>query len=278
MKSIKLITASLLLLVFASNAQINNSKIEKLKVFGVCAMCENLIESAGTKKYISKVDWDVNSKIATIIYDTSKSTTDGILKNIALAGYDNDVFLAPELAYIKLPECCKYDRPIKRSHLTDTLNTYQDATENGESQTSEIQALFDNYLFLKDALVKTNSKDAALIAQQFQKLVSSIEMGKLYDNVHLAYMKSINDLSKSAGQVVFNENNIDKQRENFEKISIAMYSIIKESKLKETIYYQYCPMYNDGKGGTWLSKEIAIRNPYYGTQMLTCGKVLEILK
>jgi hypothetical protein len=28
----------------------------------------------------------------------------------------------------------------------------------------------------------------------------------------------------------------------------------------------------------WLSKENAVKNPYYGSQMLTCGKTVETIK
>jgi hypothetical protein len=37
-------------------------------------------------------------------------------------------------------------------------------------------------------------------------------------------------------------------------------------------------MYNNGKGANWLSKEILIKNPYYGSQMLSCGKTVETIK
>lgn len=278
MKSTKLISALIFLLAFVSNAQNNNTKLEKLKVFGNCVMCENLIESAGTKKHISKVDWDVNSKIATVVYDVNKTTIDGILKDIALAGYDNELFLAPEIAYKNLPECCKYDRPKKRNNLTDIIHENHNQSQQVELQTNDIRELFDAYISLKDALVKTNSKDAVVIAQRFQKLVGSIQMDKLDNDVHIVYMKYINDLNKGARQIVANENKIDVQRIHFETISLAMYALVKVAKLKEPIYYQYCPMYNDGKGATWLSRDIDIKNPYYGSQMLTCGKVLETLK
>jgi hypothetical protein len=57
-----------------------------------------------------------------------------------------------------------------------------------------------------------------------------------------------------------------------------MYLLIKVSKQEVTIYYQNCPMYNNGKGANWLSKDISIKNPYYGSQMLTCGKTVETIK
>jgi hypothetical protein len=37
-------------------------------------------------------------------------------------------------------------------------------------------------------------------------------------------------------------------------------------------------MANDGKGADWLSKENAVKNPYYGSMMLTCGKTVETIK
>ncbi|RYF82932.1 MAG: DUF3347 domain-containing protein, partial [Chitinophagaceae bacterium] len=36
----------------------------------------------------------------------------------------------------------------------------------------------------------------------------------------------------------------------------------------------YCPM----KKALWLSNEKAIKNPYYGSAMLTCGKVTETIE
>ena len=57
-----------------------------------------------------------------------------------------------------------------------------------------------------------------------------------------------------------------------------MYALIKVSKISEPVYYNNCPMFNDGKGANWLSKESAVKNPYYGSQMMTCGKTVETIK
>jgi hypothetical protein len=45
----------------------------------------------------------------------------------------------------------------------------------------------------------------------------------------------------------------------------------------KTVYYQFCPMMNDGNGAYWLSETRDIRNPYYGESMLTCGETVETL-
>ena len=53
------------------------------------------------------------------------------------------------------------------------------------------------------------------------------------------------------------------------------YSLAKAVKLStQTIYQDYCPM----KKAFWLSEVPAIKNPYYGKAMLTCGKITETIK
>jgi hypothetical protein len=61
-------------------------------------------------------------------------------------------------------------------------------------------------------------------------------------------------------------------------LSKNMYTLMKASNLEKPVYYQHCPMYNDGNGANWISKENVVKNPYYGSQMLSCGKVVETIK
>jgi hypothetical protein len=71
-----------------------------------------------------------------------------------------------------------------------------------------------------------------------------------------------------------NSNDLKKQRETFQSLSDNFYVMAKGVKLSsEPIYQQYCPM----KKAAWLSSESAVKNPYYGSSMLTCGKVTDTL-
>ena len=45
----------------------------------------------------------------------------------------------------------------------------------------------------------------------------------------------------------------------------------------EEMYIQRCPMANNNKGATWLSKNKDIKNPYFGEQMLGCGETIDRL-
>lgn len=91
-------------------AQIKNSKTETVKIYGNCGMCEKTIETAALVKREAKTDWDKETKMASITYDSTKTTLDDVLKRIAGAGYDNEKFTGDNDAYWKLPECCQYER------------------------------------------------------------------------------------------------------------------------------------------------------------------------
>ena len=73
-------------------------------------MCKQTIEKSLKKEGIQKANWDIDAKIMTITYDTSKVSLQSIQQAIADAGYDNVKFKGKDAAYANLHECCKYER------------------------------------------------------------------------------------------------------------------------------------------------------------------------
>jgi len=67
---------TLLLSITIANAQIKNAKTEKVKIYGNCGMCETTIEKAGNLKKVAQVDWDKDTKMATLTYDSTKTNQD----------------------------------------------------------------------------------------------------------------------------------------------------------------------------------------------------------
>jgi copper chaperone CopZ len=286
MKAIILMAVVGLLSTTLIQAQIKNAKTETIKVYGNCGMCETTIEKAGSKTKLYKTDWNVDTKMASITYDSKKTSADAVLKTIALSGYDNVSYLAPDEAYAKLPGCCKYDREKKAvvktitEPTTDAMGSMLNHTGHTAmdmQQTSQLTAVFDNYFALKDALVKTDGTTASSKAGVMLTALDAVEMGKLKMEEHTLWMKIEKDLKTDAQHIKENKDT-EHQRKQFISLSKNMYELIKAAKLAETVYYQFCPMANDGKGANWLSKESAIKNPYYGSQMLSCGKVVETIK
>jgi copper chaperone CopZ len=271
----------------ACNAEIKNRKTENVKIDGNCGMCETTIETAGNIKKVAKVDWDKDTKMAIITYDSTKTNQDEILKRIALAGYDNDKFLAPDDVYSKLHGCCQYERVtktaiVKTEVVEDHSSHNQDArttekTTETAQEVNQLKSIFDNYFALKDALVKSDGKLASSIAKELLSNINAVNMTKLSTDEHTVWMKVMKDLALYT-ELIEKTKDAGHQRDHFTSLSKNMYTLIKVSKQETPIYYQNCTMYNDGKGANWLSKESRIKNPYYGSQMLSCGKTVETIK
>ena len=286
--------AIIVLLSFtACNAQIKNAKTESVKIYGNCGMCETTIEKAGNKKKIAKVDWNKDTKMATITYDAKKTNQDEILKRIALSGYDSDKFLAPDDVYAKLPGCCQYDRVKKvvakietqkvetkvddhSGHNHSTTTTTEKPVEV-KQEVNQLKAVFDNYFAVKDALVKTDGNKSSAKAKELLTAINTVKMDKLTTEEHTVWMKVMKDLTFDAEHIA-DTKDASHQRDHFMSLSKNMYELIKVFKTETPTYYQFCPMANDGKGANWLSKENAVKNPYYGSQMLSCGKTVETIK
>ena len=271
--------ALLVLSITACNAQLKNQNTETVKIYGNCGMCKSTIEKAGNLKKQSVVDWNKETKMATISYDSLKTSKDEILKRIALAGYDSDSFLAPDDTYSNLPNCCQYERAKEVSSTMDmsTNNHSQHSNEMTEMQDENpLSAVFDNYFALKNSLVKTDETTASTSAKNLSTALNEVKMANLSNEVHMVWMKILDNL-KIDTQKIADTKEPNKQRQYFSSLSKNLYEVMKISRQETPTYYQFCPMANDGKGANWLSKEETIKNPYYGSQMLSCGKTVETI-
>lgn len=267
-------TALFMMFAFAGNAQIKNTVTENLVVYGNCDRCKTAIENAGAIKNTASIVWNKDTHIAAVTYDKTKTNSDAMLKRIALAGYDSDKYLAPDDAYAALPECCQYTRTNKTAQPATPEKLHGEHTM--QQQAKPLQPVYAAYFALKDALVASDSKAAATAASSLQKSISAIDMKQLDEQTHTVWMAVMKSLSTEAAKIE-KATNIEQQRSAFMLLAEPMRKLVNVST-PGTVYYQHCPMANDGKGANWLSKESTIKNPYYGTQMLTCGKTVETIK
>jgi len=284
----KIMIAICVLLSTTSNAQIKNAKTETVKIYGNCGMCETKIEKAGNIKKIANVDWNQETQMATLTYDAKKTNPDEILKRIALVGYDSDKFLAPDDVYNNLHGCCQYDRVAKvpvKEETTSIASNGDHSNHSNHSETSttviqgenQLKVVFDNYFLVKDALITSNGNSTASASKELVTAINNVKMDKLDMDVHMVWMKVVNTIQKDAENIA-NTKDVKIQRDHFTTLSKDIYTLIKVSKYETPVYYQFCPMFNDGKGANWLSKENAVKNPYYGSMMLSCGKTVETIK
>ncbi|UUC47143.1 DUF3347 domain-containing protein [Flavobacterium cerinum] len=266
------------LFLTSCEAQIKNPKTETVTVYGNCGMCKKTIEKAANEKGIVKADWNIDTDQLTVTFDQTKTNTEAILKKVAYAGYDSDSFRAPDEAYKNLPECCQYDRPVKNNTVADNHTTHTNHDMTAATQNNSVfGAVFNAYFSLKEALIKSDGKMAAAKASELTKAIGSVPMSAIQANQHTVWMKIQNNLKTDAEHIA-ETNDIKHQRDHFASLSEDLFTLAKLTTKGTTIYYQKCPMYNDGKGAYWLSKENTVKNPYYGSAMLTCGSTVETLK
>lgn len=281
--STSMMVITMLLSFIVGHSQIKNAKTTTVKIYGNCGMCEKTIEKAGNLKKIASVDWNQDTKMATMTYDAKKTNQDEILKRIALAGYDSDSFLAPDDVYDNLHGCCQYDRAakvaVKSEMVMDGSSTHKNHSDKTVTaqKSKELTPVFEAYFEMKDALVKTDGVTASVKAKSLLASINEVKMEVLPMDVHNVWMKVLADLKKDAESITTNKD-ANKQRTYLDRLSKNLYELMKVSKTDAPVYYQFCPMANDGKGANWLSKESAIKNPYYGSMMMSCGKTVEIIK
>jgi len=279
MKSITKIFLAIVAIFTYTNgvAQIKNAKTETVKIYGNCGMCKNTIEKAGNKKKAAKVDWNKDSKVATLVFNSKTTNEDEILKRIALSGYDNEKYLAPDDVYAKLPECCKYERK-KTAKITPQLK--DDSAIQDTIKKESINPLIETYtayFALKDALVLSDGVTASNKANELFKAIDKAPMDKMNPTQHAAWMKYMDKLSYDAEHIK-GVSETEHQREHFSSLSKNMFEVMKVIKPSYPVYFDHCPMYSDGKGGDWISKESVIKNPFYGSQMMNCGNTVETIK
>lgn len=146
-------------------------------------------------------------------------------------------------------------------------NTKEVKSYEGTSSKEEVQVLFDSYLALKDALVASDFANTKNKAEDFSSKVAQI---KTQDETLKALANDANKIAQAE--------DINSQRDYLNTLSDNLLSILKATEGKEsTVYRQYCPMAFDNTGAYWLSNSKDIENPYFGDQMLKCGKVVETI-
>jgi hypothetical protein len=147
-----------------------------------------------------------------------------------------------------------------------------------QSGSSHLNTILTTYLNLKDALAADKSDSARQAAKTLYNSINKLEMDKLSADQHEIWMQYESKLSYDAEHIKETDE-LDHQREHFTNLSVNMYKIVKALKINTTtIYYQFCPMANGGKGGYWLSENSEIHNPYMGRKMPTCGSTKETIK
>ena len=144
---------------------------------------------------------------------------------------------------------------------------FQKSYAQDSTQQNGLTQLLARYYTIKDALVEGNSNKVSSSSGQFIKTLNTIDYRIISEGNINALLKDATTISEST--------DIKKQREVFAHLSANMVTLSKGVRLSsQPVYIDYCPM----KKANWLSSGKEIRNPYYGSAMLTCGNIVETVQ
>lgn len=137
--------------------------------------------------------------------------------------------------------------------------------------------IITNYLALKNALTKDDSKAAAKAGKALYATFNNVNTKSIDAKLKKDYLDIAESAKENAEHIGDNAGKLDHQREHFVLLSKDINDLIKMFGSTQKLYQDFCPMADEGKGAIWISEVKDIKNPYLGSKMFTCGSVKKTL-
>ena len=178
----------------------------------------------------------------------------------------------PEVTGKKGDKCSKCQMELSVPVKENTKTTESKPT-SAQSTNTAINEVVANYLKLKNALTKDDTKEAANAGNNIVAALAKIDMKSLSNEQMKTYMDIADETKENAEHIGSNAGKLDHQREHFALLSKDVEDLVKTFGTSQKLYQDFCPMYDDGKGAIWISEFKEIKNPYFGSKMISCGSV-----
>jgi hypothetical protein len=135
------------------------------------------------------------------------------------------------------------------------VEAYEGEELQAEFKEEIIAKIYNSYVEIKNAFVNSDAATASREAANLAEIATDKE--------------KIAVIAKAIAAA----DDVNKQREEFSKLTAAMEPLLDNALESGAIYKQYCPMAFEGKGDYWYSNSKDIFNPYFGDKMLKCGRI-----
>jgi uncharacterized protein (DUF885 family) len=173
---------------------------------------------------------------------------------------------------------CSNNNTSKESPEKKSDTTSQTVSNVEPAKGGSVNDVVSAYLNLKNALTNDNGNEAASAAKEMGEALSKVDDALLTPEQRKVYADVKDDIKEHSEHIASNGSNIPHQREHFDLLSQDMIDLVKATGSTQTLYRDFCPMYNNKKGASWLSETKDIKNPYLGKEMPKCGEVKEEIK
>lgn len=184
----------------------------------------------------------------------------------------NFILAALTLGFILV--ACQNSEKKEDKSTTETKKTKSEevVVKDVDWERLEIDLMLKDYLKIKDELVKDNLEGTGKQAYEMIKHLEDYNYDRVPEE-HVAFAKQIVRDAKEVAMKVESGTSLEEKRKYFYHLSEIMTKYVMTVESSQPLYQQYCPMYANNQGATWLSLDKEIRNPFFGSEMLKCGEV-----
>ncbi|SIQ12720.1 DUF3347 domain-containing protein [Maribacter ulvicola] len=178
--------------------------------------------------------------------------------------------VATMILTVSCKDANKNEAPSSASN--EVMQENMDSSKNmamNNSQNAMAEAILKDYFNLKDALVGDENDKAKMLGGTLAKSLGNLDKSTYSESQQKELIDIIEDATEHAEHI--SESDIKHQREHFKILSKDITDMVAITGTATKLYEQFCPMYDGGTA--WLSTKEEVRNPYYGSKMLKCGKV-----
>ncbi|PVD50588.1 hypothetical protein DC498_19370 [Terrimonas sp.] len=145
---------------------------------------------------------------------------------------------------------------------------------------SSFEKVLTTYYALRDALVAGDTTQANAASSSLITAVSEVKLDELKSadtaDIIIPTAKTYTEGITNESRGLLGESDIEQKRRSFQMISTGLFDLVRTVRYdKQKVYMLHCPMAFNNSGADWLSNTTEIKNPYFGSKMLTCGSVAD---
>jgi Cu(I)/Ag(I) efflux system membrane fusion protein len=143
----------------------------------------------------------------------------------------------------------------------------------------QVTEALDAYFVLGDALSHDNLDAARKALPTFQSALVAVDSSLLEGQARVDWMQVLERIQAGWNDMEA-ATDIQSARAGFEHLSDGLITAADLFGLAgdNPVYLYHCPMALDGQGADWLQNERGTENPYYGSQMFSCGSELRVIR
>jgi Cu(I)/Ag(I) efflux system membrane fusion protein len=169
-------------------------------------------------------------------------------------------------------------RDTKASKDAENFSKMQERLVVSKGFQNQLKLVFNEYITLKNALVREDSKNVIITSKKLLALLSKVDVKLLEKKEARKHWMSLEKEIQLVATLISNTVQIKVQRNYFKQVSAAIINSVQVFGVNEKVFVSFCPMADDNKGAYWLSKEEKVINPYFGNAMLTCGEIKQVIE